>query len=125
MDQIIYNSLFTLPSYYDIWPTINATREAFGFNDPLSDSQLIEENRWVVQQYRKFVFTLEEEVMKAYRSGGYEEVSEYLINKAEKLDDDFKDRKSAMYQALRNSWLTGAIQIVSLEIDNKIVGGDE
>lgn len=115
-----YSSIFTLESTYNIWPQINMIRTQFNFQDKISDKDMIEENKWAIQQYRKFVSTKESEFKKVWDDR--DKVLDLFDKTYNDLKDDFVDRKNAIYQTLRDNWIIRSVNLILNT--SKIYGGE-
>ena len=95
---------FTLPSLSAMWPIISQRYKAMGFHDVLTDAQMIEEYKYVLMQYRKYVGSHEQEILKHINNlDDMLKVIEELIDKAPELDTQ---RKILVYNTIRDDWLT-------------------
>lgn len=106
----IEEAMFSLPSTYEMWPIINEIREKFGFQDYVPDEDMIKENKWAIEQYRRYVSTKTSSLSKAWEDP--EEVLAILHSMYSSVSDDFTDRQTAIYQTLRDSWLVNSINLI-------------
>lgn len=104
----LHDALFHLPNAIDMFIQINEVRNKLGFNVIKDDQELVAENNWIIQQYRKYVFTKESSLAGSWVEGP-EKVLAYLVDYTENAPDSMEDRKHIIYQALRDAWLTGSI----------------
>ena len=98
------------------WQGIKRVYELMGFNDPMTDSQLIDEYSYISEQMRKFVSKKYNEVMQ------YEDDLAAMSEKVEeiigKVDESSKERKMLVYYMLRDDWLVQLYNIILMTMDD-------
>lgn len=113
---------FTLPAFSTMWPIIHQRYQAMGFQDHLSDKERINEYKYIVEQYRKYIAGHEKQILK-YENNLEDmlKVIEELITKAPEVDIE---RKVLVYYTLRDDWLTdlynAVILILQLKEDSNV-----
>ena len=94
--------MFELPTFLNIWPTIQKTYDMMGFKDTLTDEKMISEYKYVVEQFRKYVSSHEKQILKCENIESMLEVVEKMIKSAPEVD---LDRKVLVYYQIRDTWL--------------------
>ena len=94
--------MFELPTFLNIWPTIQKTYNMLGFKDDISDEKMISEYKYIVEQFRKYVSSHEKQVLKCENIEAMLTVVEKMIKSAPEVD---LDRKVLVYYQIRNTWL--------------------
>ena len=117
MDEIIdkkeLEALFNMPSFYDMFITLNAKYHEFQFTDNISDSERISEYTWITQQYRKYITRQQDVILKHNkRSDMLREIAD-MISKANEYGTS---RKEIIYNALRDEFLVGIYHIIELYV---------
>lgn len=100
--EMLANALFTDPTFEGAWMEIKQEYESLGFQDDISDAEMIDEFKYIAQQMRKYKFSHQDQIL-AYDS--YEDMAsevEALIGKAKEYGDC---RKEIVYNFLRDQWL--------------------
>lgn len=94
--------MFELPTFLNIWPTIQKTYNMLGFKDDISDERMISEYKYIVEQFRKYVSSHEKQVLKCENIEAMLTVVEKMIKSAPEVD---LDRKVLVYYQIRDTWL--------------------
>ena len=94
--------MFELPTFLNIWPTIQKTYDMMGFKDTLTDEKMISEYKYVVEQFRKYVSSHEKQILKCENIESMLAVVEKMIKSAPEVD---LDRKVLVYYQIRDTWL--------------------
>lgn len=94
--------MFELPTFLNIWPTIQKTYNMLGFKDNISDEKMISEYKYIVEQFRKYVSSHEKQVLKCENIEAMLTVVEKMIKSAPEVD---LDRKVLVYYQIRDTWL--------------------
>lgn len=94
--------MFELPTFLNIWPTIQKTYNMLGFKDEISDERMISEYKYIVEQFRKYVSSHEKQVLKCENIEAMLTVVEKMIKSAPEVD---LDRKVLVYYQIRDTWL--------------------
>ena len=95
-------AMFYTPNYCDLYMHINQVREMLGLDKVLLDT-VIEENKWVVEQFRKYVGSHQAPVMKHSEYPSMLEAVEQMIEKAEETNTAPRE---LLYMFLRDEWLS-------------------
>lgn len=94
--------MFELPTFLNIWPTIQKTYDMMGFKDTLTDEKMISEYKYVVEQFRKYVSSHEKQILKCESIESMLAIVEKMIKSAPEVD---LDRKVLVYYQIRDTWL--------------------
>lgn len=93
-----------------MWESIQAEYTRLGFTDQLSDKEKIEEYQWIATQVNRYISKHQNEIESGKTVEDTLERIEALISKSQ---DCNKDRKSLIYQSLRDSWLIEIYNLVN------------
>lgn len=99
-----------------IWPFITQYREMLKFTDVIPDNEMIKENLWILQQYRKYIFSKQDQIL-SYGDdlqGMWAEV----VSLQESAPEKAEDRKHLLYNVLRDQWLAELHQLIALAIES-------
>lgn len=100
------------------WQEVMAIKEMMGFSDKLTDSELIEENNWIIQQFRKYVETKRGVLAPYMEEEDYKSMLEKLVEMEKVVEDKYAtDRKTLVYHQARNSWLINTKVYLAIEIN--------
>lgn len=111
MDSI--ESMFYTPNYCDLYMHVNQVRELLGFDKSLIDV-VVEENKWVIEQFRKYVGSRRALIMKHAELPSMLDEVENMIEKAEEAN---RSPKELLYMYLRDEWMAQMHAAVSNAID--------
>ena len=93
---------FTPRDFQFMWFTLNAKYEALAFKDDISDSIRIQEYKYIVQQFRKFISSQHDAFMECVSADEMLQlIDSILVNAAEYG----KERKEIAYNFVRDDWL--------------------
>jgi hypothetical protein len=112
-----YEALDDMFKVYDInawWPDYLREYEMLGFTDPISDDERIAEFNYILQEYRKYIFSHEALITEyAYNLPRMLVVVEDLIAKAPEFSNE---RKKIVYNRKRDNWLLNLKQLIVEEL---------
>jgi len=110
-------SMFLMPTLYKMWPDIQTRYMQMGFKDNLSDSEMIAEYTYILEQYRKYISSHQKEIL-SNRDDLEKmlEVVEVLIEKAPEKD---MERKILVYNTLRDDWLIDLYNVIVMGIADR------
>ena len=110
-------SMFLMPTLYKMWPDIQTRYMQMGFKDNLSDSEMIAEYTYILEQYRKYISSHQKEIL-SHRDDLEKmlEVVEVLIEKAPEKD---MERKILVYNTLRDDWLIDLYNVIVMGIADR------
>lgn len=120
-EDIAYSidAAFRTPSVLDMWPVMLKLYESLGFSDTLTDAQRIDEFCYIVEQYRKYIFSKQAIITK--NPNDFEamlaKVEDLIAKAPEPKRTD--DRKVIVYYSLRDGWLTNLYNTIALIIDER------
>ena len=106
-------AMFFTPNYCDLYMHVNQVRELLGLDKTLIDI-VIEENKWVIEQFRKYVGSHQATVMKHNEMPSMLGEVDDMISKAEETN---KAPRELLYMYLRDEWLAQLHAVVSNAID--------
>ena len=113
IDKTELESLFNMPSFYDMFIALNGKYQEFQFHDDISDSERIAEYTWITQQYRKYITRQQDIILRHNkRSEMLAEIAE-MISKANEYGTT---RKEIIYNAMRDEFLTSIYRIIELYV---------
>lgn len=98
--------------FQSMWFALNGKYKALDFQDDISDSVRIQEYKWIVQQFRKYISSHKEDILFDCQDGNemLECIGNLLGNAAEYGDE----RKVIAYNFIRDDWL--------MELQNYVIG---
>ena len=105
IEQDIRNSIeamFYTPNYCDLYMHINQVREMMGLDKVLLDT-VVEENKWVVEQFRKYIGSHRVVVM---RQSDYQKMLGTVENMIKKAEEQNTAPRELLYMYLRDEWLS-------------------
>lgn len=106
-------AMFYTPNYCDLYMHVNQVREMLGFDKSLIDI-VVEENKWVIEQFRKYVGSHQAPVMKHQELPIMLEEVDTMISKA---DETNKAPRELLYMYLRDEWLAQLHAVISNAIE--------
>lgn len=106
-------AMFFTPNYCDLYMHVNQVRELLGFDKTLIDI-VVEENKWVIEQFRKYVGSHQVPVMKHQELPIMLEEVDNMIAKA---DETNKAPRELLYMYLRDEWLSQLHAVISNAMD--------
>lgn len=102
----LLEQLFYMPNLVGWWYQIQNKYRQFGFNDVLSDAEMIEEYDYIAHNLNKYISSHKHQIMD---SGDLEQIYNELESLHAKADDGGKERKKLVYASLRDDWLINAM----------------
>ena len=99
-------NIFLMPNLIGWWYPIQNKYRQFGFNDVLSDAEMIEEYDYIAHNLNKYISSHKNQVM---GSGDFEQMYDELEALHAKADEGGKERKKLVYASLRDDWLVSAM----------------
>lgn len=125
LDEVITNK-FMMHCFADFYIEIHGCYDIFGFSDPLSDTQRINEYKYVYEQLLKYIFGCQDKILNKEKD--YLKSYNEAIKMREKTITSTTERKKLVYQKLRNDWLddliNGIADMLQLEKQLKSRGGE-
>ncbi len=113
----VLESAMRVPTFTALWPQIHEFYMSLGFQDPMTDSQRIEEYKYISDQLGKFVGIHFEEFL-SYESD--------LKKLADEIEDQMSrnsvtpnDRKKIVYCIMRDEWLHQLWQLVLVMLQDQ------
>lgn len=100
--SLIINAFFQDDSFEQTWMEMKAEYEALGFNDEISDEQMIAEFKYIAQQLRKYKFSKQDQIVGHDTLQEMADEVESLIGKAPEYGDK---RPEIVYNFMRDHWL--------------------
>ena len=94
------------------WESLNDTYDALRLTDPLSDTERLEEYKWIVQQMNSFLSKIRTKLLSCKDIEAMTEMLAKSINPIGKVE--LAERKSLVYQKLRQRWMMTKISELSL-----------
>lgn len=95
---------FVQRDFQSMWFLLNAKYEAMAFKDNIADSIRIQEYKYIVQQYRKFISGQRDAFMECTT---VEEMLQLIDNLLMNAAEYGKERKELVYNFVRDDWLYG------------------
>lgn len=90
-----------------MWSILRAQYEVLGFSDGISDEEKIAEFKYINQQLRKYVFTLQDNVYTMV--GSPDRVAAFATDKLAGASEEATTRQELVYNFVRDQWLIGLI----------------
>lgn len=90
------------------WEELCDTYDLLRFSDELTDSQRLEEYKWIIHQVNKFLTGIRKKLIEAQ---SYDQAMKILVdNLVPKGDSNITERRALVYQKMRQRWILIAIQ---------------
>ena len=105
--------MFRLPSFEAMWDICHTKYGQLCFSDRISDEERIAEYKWITQQFRKYVFSHQTPINKAFENGGVEGVLSQIEELMQSASEYGTDRKTLAYTFIRDNWLANLHQLFS------------
>lgn len=96
------DNCFRMYDLVSMWTTIGNEYANMGFTDRLADKERIEEYQWINTQLNRYISKHQGEMTKG---STLEDILENIKATIAKTTECTKDRKSLVYQNLRDEWL--------------------
>lgn len=93
---------FVPRDFQSMWFALNAKYEALAFKDDISDSIRIQEYKYIVQQFRKFISGQHDVFMGCVSA---DEMLQLIDNILTNATEYGKERKEIAYNFVRDDWL--------------------
>ena len=106
-------AMFYTPNYCDLYIHANQIREMLGIDKMLID-MVIEENKWAIEQFRKYVGSHKVSVLK---EDSFETMLDVVDNMIEKADETNTAPRELLYMYLRDEWLSQLHAVVENALD--------
>lgn len=106
-------AMFYTPNYCDLYIHINQVREQLGL-DKVSLESIIEENKWVVEQFRKYIGSHQVTVLK---EPDYLKMLDTVNGLIDKAEETTTSPKELLYMYLRDEWLSQLHAVISNAIE--------
>jgi len=107
---------FILLNFEDFWHDIDTWYKNYGFTDELRDSDKIAEYKWINDQFTKYVFKHQDQLLSSSRN--YKAMLDKALEQRAAKGKAIKERKDIVYYKLKNIWLEDLIakenQIITL-----------
>lgn len=105
------------------WETLCDTYDTLRFSDDLTDTQRLEEYKWIIHQMNKFLTGIRKKLL---TSQSHEAALDLLRNTMiPKGDPNITDRKAFVYQKLRQQWILTESQMIyemQMTMQNQVKG---
>ncbi len=100
--EIIINAFFQDEAFESTWMEMKQEYENLGFNDKISDDEMISEFKYIAQQLRKYKFSKQDQIVNHDSLEEMAKEIEALIGRAPEYGDS---RKEIVYNFMRDHWL--------------------
>lgn len=94
------------------WESLNDTYDALRLTDPLSDTERLEEYKWIVQQMNSFLTKVRTSLLSCKDTEAMVDMLTATLNPKGKVE--LGTRRSLVYQKLRQQWMGMTIQRLRL-----------
>jgi len=108
--------LFEIPSFYDMYITLNLRYQEMDFHDEISDSERISEYKDINTQLRKYITKQKNVILSCKKK---EEALAIVENLVTKMDDYGDTRKEIVYAVMRDDFLLNLHRVIFLYQDNE------
>lgn len=122
-EREILEGSFRLTDFRSMFDIINGTYEALKFHDELTDNERIDEYKYITQQLRKYISGRQDTIMACGS-----DLQRMLVTVESWLSDAPEygdDRKTLVYNFLRDSWLLELYNRIKFTMDNRTEEEDE
>lgn len=99
---LIINAFFQDDAFEQTWMEMKAEYEALGFNDEITDEEMISEFKYIAQQLRKYKFSKQDQIVGHDTLQEMADEVESLIGKAPEYGNT---RPEIVYNFMRDHWL--------------------
>lgn len=110
-------SRFELPSFISLWYPIQTRYKVMGFNDPMADEEMIEEYKYVKEQYCKYISSHQKGILDKRQD--LDKMLKYVEGLISKADDVSTDRKTLVYYTMRDDWLVDLYNTIVTELQKR------
>lgn len=110
-------SRFVLPSFINMWYPIQTRYQVMGFKDPMTDGEMIEEYKYVKEQYCKYISSHQKGILDKRQD--LDKMLEYVERLISKADDVSTDRKTLVYYTMRDDWLIDLYNTIVTELQKR------
>lgn len=100
--NIVINAFFQDEAFEHTWMEMRQEYVNLGFNDKISDEEMIAEFKYIAQQLRKYKFSKQDQIVSHDTLEEMAAEVERLIGKAPEYGDS---RKEIVYNFMRDHWL--------------------
>ena len=104
-----FGAAFVTRDFQSMWFALNAKYKALDFHDDLTDTKRIEEYKYVVSQFRKFLENVRKTVDDCISVDEIQDVIEYVLENSREYG---KERKEIVYNFVRDDWLYEALGFI-------------
>lgn len=98
----LMENAFQPRDFQGMWFVLNAKYEALGWKDVISDEQRILEYKYVVQNFRRFLSNVKDEILECTTVDEMADTIEGMIDRAAQYGDT---REAIVYNFVRDDWL--------------------
>lgn len=114
----ILGTFFQISDLIGSWRELNQWYdEMFNFRDKISDEERLSEYIYIVENFRKFVFTKQDEILK--HDTDWVSMQQEVQRISEVLTEKPKTRRELVYQAKRDDWLRNLIAVLGQFIEDE------
>lgn len=110
-------SKFELPSFINLWYPIQTRYKVMGFNDHMDDTEMIEEYKYVKEQYCKYISSHQKGILDKRQD--LDKMLKYVESLISKADDVSTDRKTLVYYTMRDDWLIDLYNTIVTELQKR------
>lgn len=96
------------------WESLNETYDALRLTDPLSDTERLEEYKWIVQQMNSFLSKMRTRLLSCRDIEAMVEMLGTSFTPTGKVD--LSARRSLVYQKLRQQWIRTEIMRLQTQV---------
>jgi hypothetical protein len=116
-ERSVMSSLFQMTDFHSMFNIINSTYRELEFQDRLTDADRIAEYKYITQQLRKYISSHHDPIMTCGSNlhAMLATVEAWLADAPEYGDD----RKTIVYNFLRDNWLLEIYNGIKYLIDNR------
>ena len=104
------DTVFVPADFQAMWFMLNDKYQMLGFNDEISDELRIEEYKYIVQQFRRYISNMRERVI--VECDTLEKMLGVVDSQLSNTPEYGSDRKTIAYNFIRDDWLYGLRAIV-------------
>jgi hypothetical protein len=99
------------------WESLCDTYDSLRFADPLSDSERLEEYKWIVQQMNSFLSKMRTKLLSCRDKEAMVEMLSMSFNPTGKME--LSARRALVYQKLRQQWVKTEIMRLQAMMDQE------
>ena len=101
--------MFNRDSVVDMYAVVESARRTLGFHTPNDNNMIMDQARYVTQQFRKTQEKLHGPLINVAKDSSPLEVLQALVDNKLELDSYPGNEKEALYNCVRDTWLNSMI----------------